>query len=82
MSDIKTPYTGVEGMLPQMKGTLTILNEKSPCLSLSLVNSFPLLSISKCRSSYEADFTVSVVSFYVKFFGVDAMYQVPETRIV
>ena len=27
--DIKTPFAGPEGMLPQMKGKLTILHEKS-----------------------------------------------------
>ena len=50
-------------VLSQKKGKLTIRNEKSSRLSYSLVNGFPLPSISKCRSRYETDFTVSVVSF-------------------
>ena len=76
------PYTGAERMLPQMKENLTILNEKSSPLSKSLVNSFPLTSISQCRSKYEADFTVSVVSFISNYLGVDAMYKIPEIGIV
>ena len=39
--DMKTAYEGAEGMLPQMKGNLTIRNENS---TYSLVNSFSLLS--------------------------------------
>ena len=59
----KTPYAGADGMIPQMKGKFILRNEKSSPLSYSLGNSFPLQSISKCRSKYEAEFTVSVVSF-------------------
>ena len=69
-------------ILPKMKGKLTILNEKSSPLLYSLVNSFPLPSISKCRTRYEADFKVSVVSFISSSLGVDAMKKIPETRIV
>ena len=58
---MKTPYRGADGMLPQMKGKLTILNENALRLSYTLVSSFPLPPISKCRSRSEADFTVSVV---------------------
>ena len=65
---MKTPYAGAEEMLPQVKGKLTIQNEKSR-LSYSLVNSFPLSSISKCGPRYEADFTVSVVSFISSSLG-------------
>ena len=30
--DMKIPYASAEGMLPQMKGKLTVRNEKSLCL--------------------------------------------------
>ena len=80
--DMKTLYAGAEGMFPQMKGQLTILNKKSPRLSYSLVNSFSLPSISKYMTRYETDFTVSVVSFTSSSLWVDAMYQIPETMIV
>ena len=59
----KTPNTGAEGVLLKMKGKLTIRNERSSLLSYNLFNSFPLPSISKRRSRYEADYTLSVVSF-------------------
>ena len=78
---METPYTGAEGMLPRMKGDLTIRNEKSLRLSYSLVNIFPLPSISKCRSGYETDFNVCSI-LYFKFFGIDAMYKIPETIIL
>ena len=60
---MKTPYA--EGMLPRREEKLTIRNEKSPHLSFSSVNSFTLPSVSRSRSRYEADFTMSVVSFIV-----------------
>ena len=41
-----TPYTDAEGMLPQIKGKLTIQNKKSSCLLYNLVNSLPVPSIS------------------------------------
>ena len=63
--DMKTPNTGAEGMLPKMDGKLTLWNEKSLCLSYSLISSFPLPSTSKCRSRYETDFAVSVVYIYI-----------------
>ena len=43
-------------------------NETLLCLLNILVNSFSLPSISMCRSSYEADFKVSVVSLISSFF--------------
>ena len=48
--DMKIPYAGAEGILPdiQMKGSLTIQNEKSSLLSFSLDNSFSLM---QCNAS-------------------------------
>ena len=79
---MRIPYAGAEGMLPQTTGTLTIRNEKLLRLSYNLVNRLHLLLISKYRSKYEADFTEYVASLNFKFFRVDAMYQILETRIV
>ena len=75
---MNTLYVCAEGVLPQIKGNLTIMNENSSRLLSSLVNSFPLPSISKCRPIYEADFTVSVVSFVSSSLGVNAMHQITE----
>ena len=47
-----------------LSGQKRIQDEKSSCLSYNLVNSFPLLSISKCRSGHETEFTVSVVGLF------------------
>ena len=64
--DRKTPYAGVDGMLPLMKGKLTLLSERSSRLSYSLGKSFtlPSILISECGSRYEADLTV--VSFILR----------------
>ena len=66
------------------KRKMTIRNEKSLCLSYSLVNSFPFSSMSKRRSRYENDFIVSTLSFilHLKFLRVDSIYQIPEIGIV
>ena len=79
---MNTPCAGAEGMLPQMKGKLTILIESHHVFRNVLVNSFPLSSVSTCRSRNEADFTVSVVPFISSSLGVDAMYPIPDIRIV
>ena len=73
---MKAPYAGAEEMLPQMNRKLIIRNEKSSRFSNNVINSFPLPPISKCRSRYEADFTVSVsvISFILISLEVDAMY--------
>ena len=66
---MQTPYAGAAGMLLQRKGKLTIGKLKSSRLSYSLVCNLPLMSISRCRSKYEADLVVSVVSFISSSFG-------------
>ena len=50
MSDIKTPYACTERMLPQMKGKLTIRNEKSSYLySLLVMSNKAMYNIGKIR---------------------------------
>jgi hypothetical protein len=61
--EIYTPYAGAAGMLLHMNGKFTMGKLKSSLLSLSFVFNRPSLSISRCRSRYEADLSVSVVSF-------------------
>ena len=80
-SDMKTTYAGAEGILQQTKGKLTIRNEKSSRLTNSVINSFPLPSLATCRTRYETECTVSVVSFNSSSLGVNAMYKIHETRI-
>lgn len=69
---------GPGGTSQQMKGTLIIRNEKSSRLSNSLVMSYSFQLICKCRSEYETDFILSVVSYIYKLFGVDARYKPPK----
>jgi hypothetical protein len=61
--EIYTPQAGGSGMLLHRKGKLTIAKSKSSRLSYSEVVSLPLESIFSKISSYEADLSVSVVSF-------------------
>ena len=70
---MKTSYADAEEILPEMKGKLTIRNEKSSHLSYSLVSGFSLPSTLKYRSRYDAYFTGSVVYFISSSLGVDAM---------
>ena len=58
--EIYTPYAGAAGMLLLRNGKFTIGKLKSSLLSYSFVFNGPSLSISRCKSRYEADLTVSV----------------------
>lgn len=70
---MKTPY---EGTLTQIKGKLTLRNEKRSRLSYKLVMRFPFPSFPKSRLRYGADYIVSVV-----FFWIDASYKILESKI-
>jgi hypothetical protein len=54
-------------MLLHMNGKFTMGKFKSSLLSLSFVLNRPSLSISRCRPMYEADVSVSVVSFISRY---------------
>ena len=45
LCDMKTPFAGAEGMLPQTEVMLTIRNEKLSSMSYSSLNGFPFPSI-------------------------------------
>ena len=78
----KTPYAGAEGMLPQMKGNLTIRNEKSARLPY-IIWSIVFLNHRSLSVSQDIRLTsVSVVFFFSSSLGEDAIYRIPETRIV
>jgi hypothetical protein len=61
--EIYTPYAGAAGLLLHINGKFTMEKLKSSLLSYSFILNHPSLSISRCRSRYEADLSVSVVSF-------------------
>jgi hypothetical protein len=56
-------YAGAAGLLLHINGKFTMEKLKSSLLSYSFILNHPSLSISRCRSRYEADLSVSVVSF-------------------
>ena len=64
-----TPYAGAAGMLLHINGKFTMGKLKSSLLSYSFALNRPSLSISWCRSRYEADVSVSVVSFISSSMG-------------
>jgi len=61
--EIYTPYSGAAEMFLHINGKFIIEKFKWSPLSYSFVLSWLSLSISRCRSRYEADLAVSVVSF-------------------
>ena len=57
---MKTHYAGAESMLQQMKGKLTVQNEKSSRLSKNLIDSFPLLQKRKFNRIYKMHFHIEI----------------------
>jgi hypothetical protein len=62
-------------MFPHIRGKFTMGKLKSSLLSSFVLNRHSL-SISRCRSRYEADLSVSVVSFYFKRNGIDTINEI------
>ena len=67
--EIYTPYAGAAGILLHINGKFTMRKLKSSLLSSNFVLNRPSLSISRCRSRYETDLSVTVVFFISSSMG-------------
>ena len=80
--EIYTPYAGAAGILLHINGKFTMGKLKVYILSYDFVLNRPSLSMSRCRSRYEADISVSVVSFILGSIGIDAINKITKPRII